>query len=96
MPADLKVVHSTDRDDEWSVALDGRYVVGFFGRGAREMAERHMNELAEMLALREHAMAKGDGLAEANDNLKTPAGASSDEMRSSDEQAADAATAGRT
>jgi hypothetical protein len=69
MPADLRIVHSTDREDEWSVALDGRYVVGFYGRGAREMAERHMNELAEMLALREHAMTSGDGLADAADVL---------------------------
>jgi hypothetical protein len=69
MAADLKIVHSTDREDEWSVALDGRYVVGFYGRGAREMAERHMNELAEMLALREYAMAHGDGIADVADVL---------------------------
>jgi hypothetical protein len=94
MPADLKVVHSTDRDDEWSVALDGRYVVGFFGRGAREMAERHMSELAEMLALREHAMSKGDCLAEASDNLQAPTGASRDEIEPTDEQSHDAT--GRT
>ena len=56
MPGELKVVHSPDRDDEWAVALDGQYVVGFYGRGAREMAERHRTELAEMLTLREQSM----------------------------------------
>ena len=95
MPAELKVVHSSDRDDEWSVALDGRYVVGFYGRGAREMAERHMNELAEMLALREHAMETRDGEAFATESDVTASdGSPDDSARLSDEEATD--RAGRT
>jgi hypothetical protein len=38
-----------DRDDEWSVVLNGEYVVGFFGPDAREQAERHKAELAELI-----------------------------------------------
>jgi hypothetical protein len=65
MPSELKLVHSSDRDDEWAIALDGRYVVGFYGRGAREMAERHRTELAEMLSAREESMSKVDDAGDA-------------------------------
>jgi hypothetical protein len=47
MAADVRVILSGD--DQWTVALDGRNVVGFFGPRARFLAERHRDELAELL-----------------------------------------------
>ena len=35
--------------DEWSVTLDGRYVVRFCGVNAQELATRQLHELAELL-----------------------------------------------
>jgi hypothetical protein len=47
MAADIRVIVSFD--DQWTVALDGRNVVGFFGPRARFLAERHRDELEELL-----------------------------------------------
>ena len=35
--------------DEWSVTLDGCYVVRFCGANAQELATRQLHELAELL-----------------------------------------------
>lgn len=43
--------HAPDSDlrEEWSVVLDGRYVVTFRGPRAQEHATRQMHELADLL-----------------------------------------------
>lgn len=38
-----------DRGDEWYVAFDGRHAIGFSGPDAQARAERHKQELAELL-----------------------------------------------
>jgi hypothetical protein len=50
MGVDVRVISSSDR---WTVALDGRNVVGFYGPDARLLAERHRDELAELLDARD-------------------------------------------
>jgi hypothetical protein len=35
--------------DEWSVTLDGRYVVRFCGENAQELATQQLHELAKLL-----------------------------------------------
>jgi hypothetical protein len=49
MAMTLHVVHSSEDADLWRVALDGKNVVGFYGPKARLLAERHRDELAELL-----------------------------------------------
>jgi hypothetical protein len=42
--------------EEWSVTLDGRYLVRFRGVNARELATQQLHELAELLGFEdEHA-----------------------------------------
>jgi hypothetical protein len=41
--------------DEWSVTLNGRYVVRFCGANAQEYARRQLHELAELLGFDEPA-----------------------------------------
>lgn len=43
---DLDVLY---RDNGWYVALNGTYIVGFVGTGARERAESHREQLSAML-----------------------------------------------
>ena len=50
--------------DEWSVTLDGRYVVRFCGVNAQELATRQLHELAELLGFANtppHSSATRDG-----------------------------------
>jgi hypothetical protein len=42
-----------DQADEWSVVLDGRYVVTFRGPHAEEFATRQLHELAGLLGFYE-------------------------------------------
>jgi hypothetical protein len=71
-----------DLRDEWSVSLDGRYVVRFRGVNAQEYATRQLRELAEILgfedasrpaaAARGGAAAVGDSSGAANTNGDRP------------------------
>jgi hypothetical protein len=49
MVANVQVVHSADDAEMWRVAVNGQNLVGFYGRGARAQAERHREELMEIL-----------------------------------------------
>jgi hypothetical protein len=49
MARTLQVVRSSDDADLWRVALDGKDLVGFYGPKAQLLAERHRDELAELL-----------------------------------------------
>ena len=56
--------------EEWSVTLDGRYVVRFSGVNAKELATRQLYELAELLGFDDvprHAATTGDGADGAGD-----------------------------
>ncbi len=46
----LDVVQVYGCSDEWCVTVDGTYVVGFAGPGARYRALQHRDELEELLA----------------------------------------------
>ena len=61
--------------DEWSVTLDGRYVVRFCGVNAQELATRQLHELAELLGFDEplRHVAGTSGSAEAVDNTSAAA-----------------------
>jgi hypothetical protein len=71
-----------DLRDEWSVSLDGRYVVSFRGVNAQEHATRQLRELAEILgfedasrptaATRGGAAAVGDSSDATNTNGERP------------------------
>jgi hypothetical protein len=71
-----------DLREEWSVTLDGRYVVRFCGVNAQELATRQLHELAELLgfddsprhaaATRAGAEAAGDSSGAANTNSSRP------------------------
>jgi hypothetical protein len=50
MVADVKIVHSADDPEMWRVAVNGQYLVGFYGLEARAQAERHREELVEILS----------------------------------------------
>ena len=41
--------------EDWSVTLDGRYVVRFCGANAQEFATRQLHELAELLGFADPA-----------------------------------------
>ena len=49
MAAIVQVARSSDYANQWKVALDGRYVVGFDGPDARDQAEQHRDVLEELL-----------------------------------------------
>ena len=49
MARTLQVVRSSDDADLWRVELDGTNLVGFYGPRAQLLAERHRDELAELL-----------------------------------------------
>ena len=46
--------------DEWSVTLNGRYLVRFCGANAQEYARQQLRELAELLGFDEPARSRGD------------------------------------
>jgi len=46
--------------DEWSVTLDGRYVVRFCGANAQEHARQQLRELAELLGFDEPARGRAE------------------------------------
>jgi hypothetical protein len=48
--ASVQVVRCADDADLWRVAVNGQYIVGFYGPDARARAETHREELIEMLA----------------------------------------------
>jgi hypothetical protein len=48
--ASVQVVRCADDADLWRVAVNGQYLVGFYGPDARGQAEQHREELIEMLA----------------------------------------------
>jgi hypothetical protein len=45
----IELVHSAEPLSEWCVELDGRMVVAFAGRSAREHAEQRVEELKRLL-----------------------------------------------
>lgn len=52
MVADVRIVHSADEAErsEWRVAVNGKYLAGFYGPNARAQAEHHREELVAILA----------------------------------------------
>jgi hypothetical protein len=46
--------------DEWSVTLNGRYVVRFCGAHAQEYARQQLRELAELLGFDEPARGRAE------------------------------------
>ena len=62
--------------DEWSVTLDGRYVVRFCGVNAQELATRQLHELAELLGFNDPSRtnaAAGGGTERVGDAAQTTA-----------------------
>jgi hypothetical protein len=53
MAAIVLVARSSDYANQWKVALDGRYVVGFDGPNARDQAEQHRDVLEELLKVQD-------------------------------------------
>ncbi len=49
MAKTVQVFRSSEDADLWRVALDGKDLVGFYGPKAQLLAERHRDELAELL-----------------------------------------------
>jgi hypothetical protein len=49
MAKSVQVFRSSEDADLWRVALDGKDLVGFYGPKAQSLAERHRDELAELL-----------------------------------------------
>jgi hypothetical protein len=49
MAKTVQVFRSPEDADLWRVALDGKDLVGFYGPKAQLLAERHRDELAELL-----------------------------------------------
>ena len=63
--------------DEWSVTLDGRYVVRFCGVNAQELATQQLHELAKLLGFDDPTPRDGTNGrgAEPSDNTAGTAGA---------------------
>ena len=58
--------------DEWSVTLDGRYVVRFCGVNAQELATRQLHELAELLGFEDSAPGEPSGASAAASAQQSP------------------------
>jgi hypothetical protein len=53
----VQVVRCAADADQWRVAVNGQYIVGFYGPDARARAETHREELIEMLAAGDGSLA---------------------------------------